>query len=273
MIKDDDFKNRKRPERVRAVEYGNAMLRKIILAFAVFAGTGAMVNAQDVITLKNGDEISAKVLEIGIDNVRYKKYSNLEGPTYTIKKSDIFRIITLANGELIPPDTKKKEKSGDEDPVLKPTLRKGYVGIGLGGSFLTDSYSAVNSTGFQFNVNFGYRFWEYVGMTSTIIVTSYEYGSSGDASVGVVGLLVGPLFTKTNSTQTMEYDLRPVVGIVSGTAQSGSVSTTTEDSYWMLGLGATVRWNCSKRMSISGNLDYYHNIPAIGITAGVNFRF
>jgi hypothetical protein len=48
--------------------------------------------AQDVIILKNGDEIEAKVTEILEETIKYKKASNLTGPTYTLAISKIFMI-------------------------------------------------------------------------------------------------------------------------------------------------------------------------------------
>ena len=53
--------------------------------------------AQDIITLKNGEDIQALVQEIGDVDVKYKKFDNLNGPNYTLKKSEIF-IIRYANG-------------------------------------------------------------------------------------------------------------------------------------------------------------------------------
>jgi len=52
---------------------------------------------QDVITLKNGNEIQALVQEIGEIDVIYKKYENPNGPNYTMEKSEIFMIV-YANG-------------------------------------------------------------------------------------------------------------------------------------------------------------------------------
>lgn len=46
----------------------------------------------DHITLKTGEEIEAKILEINETHVKYKKCSNLEGPTYIKRKSDILLI-------------------------------------------------------------------------------------------------------------------------------------------------------------------------------------
>lgn len=54
--------------------------------------------AQDVIFMKNGDEIVTKVLNISDSEVSYKKQSNLQGPTYTVNKNLIF-MIKYANGE------------------------------------------------------------------------------------------------------------------------------------------------------------------------------
>ncbi len=48
--------------------------------------------SQDVITKINGDEILAKVLEINPSDIKYKRFDNLQGPTYSIFKSDVFSI-------------------------------------------------------------------------------------------------------------------------------------------------------------------------------------
>ena len=48
--------------------------------------------AQDVIVMKTGDEVKSKVLEVGINEIKYKKTDNPDGPTYTIAKSDVFMI-------------------------------------------------------------------------------------------------------------------------------------------------------------------------------------
>lgn len=54
--------------------------------------------AQDQIVLKNGDDIPAKVLEVTKDEIKYKKQSNPDGPTYTIDKDFVF-FVKYANGE------------------------------------------------------------------------------------------------------------------------------------------------------------------------------
>lgn len=56
------------------------------------------LSAQDVITLKNGDEIQAKVTKVGDNEIEYKKWSNQNGPTYSKPISEIF-MIKYENGE------------------------------------------------------------------------------------------------------------------------------------------------------------------------------
>ncbi len=48
--------------------------------------------AQDTIVFRNGDEIRAKVTEVNLDDIKYKLWSNQDGPTYTKRFSDIFMI-------------------------------------------------------------------------------------------------------------------------------------------------------------------------------------
>ncbi|MDR1259157.1 MAG: hypothetical protein LBK65_07780 [Tannerellaceae bacterium] len=86
-------------------------MKKSIILLAVFFGSMATVFAQDIITLKSGDEVKAKVQEVGLTDVKYKKYDNLEGPVYTLLKTDIF-MIKYENGE--------KDVFKDEEAVVSP---------------------------------------------------------------------------------------------------------------------------------------------------------
>ncbi|MFD2522486.1 hypothetical protein [Emticicia soli] len=54
--------------------------------------------AQDIIFLKTGEEIKAKVKEVKDQEISYLKFENLEGPTYTILKSTIL-MIKYENGQ------------------------------------------------------------------------------------------------------------------------------------------------------------------------------
>ena len=48
--------------------------------------------SQDEIVFMSGDIQKAKVLEVGMDVIVYKKFENLSGPSYTVKKNQVFMI-------------------------------------------------------------------------------------------------------------------------------------------------------------------------------------
>ncbi len=55
--------------------------------------------SQDIILKKNGETIESKIDEIGIDNIKFHKNSNLSGPQYIISKKDVNKI-TFENGDV-----------------------------------------------------------------------------------------------------------------------------------------------------------------------------
>jgi hypothetical protein len=68
----------------------NLNKRVVILCLIVLCF--AKNKAQDKLTLNNGDEVNAKVIEITDSEIKYKKSDNLTGPTRVINKSDVFSI-------------------------------------------------------------------------------------------------------------------------------------------------------------------------------------
>ena len=74
------------------------MTLKISL-FLVFLGLYPLVaHSQDLIFMKKDSTIErAKILEVGIDIIKFKKYEIPKGPTFEIPKSDVIKIV-YANG-------------------------------------------------------------------------------------------------------------------------------------------------------------------------------
>ena len=101
--------------------------------------------AQDFIVLKTGEEIKSKVTEITSNEIKYKKFDNLEGPAYSVNKSTVF-MIKYKNGtkDIINPinekqkDVSKENNSNVTDskyktkrkPVLSCVYSVLYPGIG-----------------------------------------------------------------------------------------------------------------------------------------------
>lgn len=69
----------------------------------------------DIIVCKNGDEIEAKILEIGIKEIKYKRCDNQEGPTISMLNSSVL-MIKYPNGtkDII----KSSVNNEDEEPKL-----------------------------------------------------------------------------------------------------------------------------------------------------------
>lgn len=66
-------------------------MRKIIIIMLLLSGYSA--TAQDLIIKMDKKEIKAKVLEVSEDVIKYKKFEKLDGPTYSIKREEVFMII------------------------------------------------------------------------------------------------------------------------------------------------------------------------------------
>lgn len=71
-------------------------MKRLLSLLLIAAGCSAY--AQDIILMRNGDEIQCKLLEISKNEVKYKRWTNQEGPTFTEKKANIF-MLKYENGE------------------------------------------------------------------------------------------------------------------------------------------------------------------------------
>jgi len=68
-------------------------MKRVCIFTMVFLAVGLYsVTAQDLIVLKNGDMIEAKVTEISPTEIKYKRYNNLDGPTIVVLATDVLSI-------------------------------------------------------------------------------------------------------------------------------------------------------------------------------------
>jgi hypothetical protein len=72
----------------------NTILLLLILFISCF-----QLKAQDLIVKTNRDTIKAKITEVGTNAISFKKWGNLDGPTFVESKSDIL-FIKYNNGEV-----------------------------------------------------------------------------------------------------------------------------------------------------------------------------
>jgi len=73
-------------------------MRKFIYTAALLLFCAAAGYAQDLIHLCMGDTIQATVTEVSQSLIKYKKFTNPNGPTYTIRSIEVDRIV-YANGD------------------------------------------------------------------------------------------------------------------------------------------------------------------------------
>jgi len=94
------------------------------ILFTIFFFDITTLLAQDVIIKKNGDEIKAKIIEVGTTEIKYKKFENLQtSPIYSIYKSDVF-MIKYADGskDVFNPETQQQpaQQSQTQQPTPPP---------------------------------------------------------------------------------------------------------------------------------------------------------
>lgn len=92
-------------------------MNKLLLLF-LFLGISLTASA-DVIVFRNGDEVKAIVSDITTTEVKYKRASNPNGPTYTVDKVDVF-MIKYDNGEKDVFDMPQNPESASA--VVTPTI-------------------------------------------------------------------------------------------------------------------------------------------------------
>lgn len=103
-------------------------LRKILALIMLISAN--LCFSQDMITMKGGEDIVAKVLEITLTEVKYKKFDFQDGPTYTILKSNTLMIRYHNGSKDIFPESVSKPKEDSISEVV-PYKRMTYDGNGL----------------------------------------------------------------------------------------------------------------------------------------------
>jgi len=88
----------------------------------------------DLLILKSGEEIAAKILEITDDAIKYKKCENLLGPTYTMAKERVF-MVKYINGtkEVVEAPEKTISTSPQKNSSAKATGSRKVQGMALWG--------------------------------------------------------------------------------------------------------------------------------------------
>lgn len=133
-------------------------MKRLVLILIVMVSVGSTLWAQDNIVLHTGEEIKAKVEEVGLTEIKYHRTDNPTGPQYTIAKADVL-LITYQNGTKdIFGTTKQPETNvATATPFQRGKVIRDYAWLNhaahkriIGGAVLIGTGSTVLVTGIGF---------------------------------------------------------------------------------------------------------------------------
>lgn len=135
---------------------------KVVLIILSLVAYNIQAIGQDLIILRNADEIEGKVIEVLDNEIKYKKKSNPDGPLYSIDKDFIF-MVKYENGQK---DVFNAEKVEPKEPDKEFKFKKrGFTNItelttGIGISTTSEEFSYGFSTvnGYLVNPHFSVGF-------------------------------------------------------------------------------------------------------------------
>ena len=116
-------------------------MKKLIFVFFVF---NFVLNAQDTIRFRSGEVKVVKVSEVGINDIKYNRFDNVDGPVYVANKNDV-QLIKYAGGSV---DSFKVEAVILESTTTQPaqikkaprlTLEESLAQDGPGKIIISDS--------------------------------------------------------------------------------------------------------------------------------------
>ena len=82
-----------------------------------------IIHAKDTLSMRSGENILVKVIEVGATEVKFKKLDNLNGPIFSILKSDLL-MIRYENGT-------SEDYSKEERALIKVKKRHTVRNIGI----------------------------------------------------------------------------------------------------------------------------------------------
>lgn len=146
-------------------------MKKAALFICLFIFTAIAVSAQDKIYKKDGEVLSVKILEIGLDEIKYKIWDNQEGPTYSIDK-ELIKKVVYNNGRT------EVYQSNLKDPALYADQRNMAIKLDFIKPLL--GYTAIT---FEKSVKLGQSFeveLDIIGAGKNFEINYYDYDPSGN---------------------------------------------------------------------------------------------
>ncbi len=238
--------------------------------------------AQDVIYTKDKTKIEAKIIAVGINEIKYQKLNNLTGPEYIVQKSEI-TLITYANGSFenfeIPANNQV-----NYDPEYN---RNDFLRNGFDSAFNKNilSYHLADLLNYNFTLSYerllnsgkvGLKFPVRIGVRERYNGSDLSYSGGIDLNFYPTGqgrfkYYVGPAFEIGNA-RNFNYDFN-YIGVnpprvindylfVAGYVNNGAVFQVTEQFSLGTALGIGLRTRDNSYFN-QGRIESYGNYPEL----------
>lgn len=99
-------------------------MKRILFTLGLLLGGAMGLSAQDIIKTREGSEIEARIVEITQDEVKYKRFNYLDGPSFVLPTSDIDSI-RYENGETEVFEAPRPSYIPYTDSAIMPGMRYG----------------------------------------------------------------------------------------------------------------------------------------------------
>jgi hypothetical protein len=180
-------------------------MRKISFLLVILLFAASFSYAQDKIYRKNGKIIAAKIIEIGVDEIKYKEFNNPDGPVYVLEADRINKVV-FENGkvEKFTVDIKDPEKYEGQ---LRKAIKIDFLGPLLG--YTQVSFERSTGVGKGYELSLGV-----IGAGKSSRIDYYDYNfqnvrrnqfgffASGGYKFGKLPDFI--LFGKTSLTHVMQ---------------------------------------------------------------------
>lgn len=183
-------------------------MKRLFIFFIVFTFfAGHFLNAMDLIILRDGNVIEARVVEISATEIRYRRIDHLDGPIIVISVDRVLSI-RYENGRIevfeatqqtpavtqpniptqvqpsIPVTQANQLERNPRLNTIGATL--GYQGISAFGFTVNGTVSPANYTFFDFNLGLGFNSFAFTGRVNFNAFVPFNTGG-WYAGIGIVG--------------------------------------------------------------------------------------
>jgi len=122
---------------------------KLVTCILLTLFISTISSAQDIIVTFKGEEIKSKVMEVSINEIKYKKFENINGPLYGILKSSVL-MIKFENGSKDVFSNINNNNTNYTSQIINLNENKNQVlfgvGLGIGKAFMANLYEIENRT-------------------------------------------------------------------------------------------------------------------------------